>query len=128
MSTYPLKLVIDFDGTIVTNKWPEIGEMMPNAKRIINLLASLGHKIIINTCRSGEHAENARSWLIANGIKFHSFNENLPEQIEFYGSDTRKMSGDIYIDDRQLGGIPEDWNEIYYQIDKSHGTIIQPEQ
>lgn len=128
MSTYPLKLVIDFDGTIVTNKWPEIGEMKPNAQRIINLLASLGHKIIINTCRSGEHAYNAKNWLIQNEITFHSFNENLPESIEFYNSDTRKLTGDIYIDDKNLLGIPDDWNEIYCQIDRSHGTIITGEQ
>jgi hypothetical protein len=45
-------------------------------------------------------------------------NENLPSNIEKYGGDTRKMSADIYIDDRQLGGIPDDWLEIEKMIRK----------
>ena len=109
-------LVIDFDGTIVEAKWPEIGEMRKNAKIAINALRSDGHKIVINTCRAGEYADNAKNWLIENGISFDAFNENLQELIDLYGSDTRKLSGDIYIDDKNLCGIPDDWRTIYKMI------------
>ena len=108
-----LNLIIDFDGTIVYDKYPDIGKEKPNAKTVINRLYDAGHKIVINTCRANLPAANAYGWLVDNGIKFHTFNENLPELIEKYGSDTRKMSGDIYIDDKNLYGIPDDWEVIY---------------
>jgi phenylalanyl-tRNA synthetase beta subunit len=38
--------------------------------------------------------------------------------LEKYKQDCRKISGDIYIDDKNLGGIPDDWNEIYELIQK----------
>lgn len=90
--------------------------MKRNAKLVINLLYTAGHKIIINTCRADQYAAAAYSWLVDNGIKFHVFNENLPELIELYGSDTRKLSGDVYIDDKNLGGIPDDWLHIYQMV------------
>ena len=53
-----------------------------------------------------------------NGIKYHYINCNLPSQIEYFGMDCRKISADIYIDDKQLGGIPDDWNLIYDLVHK----------
>jgi hypothetical protein len=96
--------------------FPLIGEMKPNANVVINCLYQCGDNIIINTCRAGEYADNAKQWLIDNRISFTTFNENLPELIEKYGSDTRKMSGDVYIDDKNLGGIPDDWFEILNMV------------
>ena len=40
------------------------------------------------------------------GIKYHYFNENFPHLIDRYGGDTRKISADIYIDDKCLFDIP----------------------
>jgi len=117
---FVVNLIIDFDGTIVEAKWPEIGEMKPNALTVINRLYDAGHKIVVNTCRVDQYAAAAYSWLVDNGFKFHAFNENLPELIEFYGSDTRKLSGDVYIDDKNLGGIPDDWEEIWKQLAVYH--------
>ena len=109
-------LVIDFDGTIVDSKYPDIGDLKPNAKEVINKLYSEGYTILINTCRSGIYEGNVYTFLKENNINYHYINSNLPSQIEKYGQDCRKISGDIYIDDKQLGGIPKDWKEIYKMI------------
>jgi hypothetical protein len=109
-------IIIDFDGTIVHDSWPEIGTIKPNAKAVINRLFDAGHKIVINTCRADGYAAAAYDWLISHGIQFHAFNENLPELVDYYGSDCRKISGDVYIDDKNLGGIPDDWDEIERMI------------
>ena len=48
-------LAIDFDGCIVEETYPEIGELRKDAKKIINQLVQDGHYIIIWTCRTGEY-------------------------------------------------------------------------
>jgi hypothetical protein len=103
---------IDYDDTIVYQDFPNSGKIKPNAKEVINRFYDEGHHILIWTCRANERLEIAKKYLIECGIKFHLINENLPSNIEQYGGDTRKMSANIYIDDRQLGGIPDDWLEI----------------
>lgn len=35
-------------------------------------------------------------------IEFDAVNDNLPEIIEFYGNNSRKVTGGYYIDDRIL--------------------------
>lgn len=109
---------IDYDDTIVYQDFPNSGTIKPNAKEVINKLYDEGHHILIWTCRAFENAKTAKRYLIECGVRFHLINENLPSNIEQYGGDTRKMSADIYIDDRQLGGIPDDWLEIEKMIRK----------
>jgi hypothetical protein len=109
---------IDYDDTIVYQDFPNTGTIKPNAKEVINRLYDEGHHILIWTCRAFERVQTAKDYLIECGVRFHLINENLPSNIEQYGGDTRKMSADIYIDDRQLGGIPDDWLEIEKMIRK----------
>lgn len=58
-------IVIDFDGTIFTNSFPEVGELIPHAKTIINRWYE-NNTIVINTCRAGKYegmAEDAlKEW------------------------------------------------------------------
>ena len=116
-------LVIDFDGTIVDDEYPNIGIIKPNAKLVINRKFDNGHKIVIGSCRTGVMADRAFNFLLMSGIKFHTFNENLPEVIELYGTDTRKMSGDVYIDDKNLGRPIIDWLEIERELKLFHNII-----
>lgn len=111
-----LMLAIDFDGTIVDHQFPEIGELRPNAVEVINKLYNEGHEITIWTCREGEDLEKAKQFLIDNGIPFHRFNANRPDQICLFNNDCRKVYADIYIDDRQVGGLPKNWEVIYLMV------------
>lgn len=117
---------VDFDGTICTVGYPEIGREREGAKEYINLLYDEGYAIVINTCRSddGEFpaAQMAKDFMKLRGIKYHAFNENLPHLIEFYGCDTRKISADVYIDDKCLFDIPT-WEEKYDIIKQ---TFLDP--
>jgi hypothetical protein len=117
MGNNKLIISIDFDNTIVSQAYPEVGILKSNCKRIINKWYEAGHKIIINTCRSGKFHGDCEKFLIENGISFNYINCNLPELITFYGADTRKISADVYIDDRNLGGLPE-WLEIEKMMDQ----------
>lgn len=114
----PKIISIDWDGTVVENAYPEIGELRKNAKEVINRLFDEGFVILINTCRAGMYEGEVYKFLVKNQIAFNYINCNLPSQIEHFGMDCRKLSADIYIDDKQLGGIPDDWEVIYELIHK----------
>lgn len=117
MEIRKLVLAIDFDGTIAEEKWPEVGELRYEAKKYINQLHQDGHKIVINTCRSGVYEGMAEQFLLDNAIAFDYINCNLPEKILEFKQDCRKISADIYIDDKCIGGLPS-WKEIYRIIQK----------
>lgn len=104
-------IAIDFDGTIVEDAYPEIGKIKENAKRVINRLHAEGHYIIIWTCRNGSLLYKAVQFLHQNDVKFHAANESNADNVAKYGSDTRKVSADIYIDDKIIGGFPG-WDNI----------------
>lgn len=114
----PKIIAVDFDGTLVENAYPNVGELKLNAKTVINKLKKEGFKIIINTCRSGIFEGRVYEFLEEQGIEYDYINSNLPTQIEYFKQDCRKISADIYIDDKNLGGTPDDWNVIYELVHK----------
>jgi len=107
-------IAIDFDGTIVEHDYPRIGSLIKNAKDVINRLHYDGHTILIWTVRSGIAQAEAIQYLMDNDIKFDRVNCDAiqvggnPEWTTF----SPKIYADVYIDDRNLGGMPE-WDEIY---------------
>jgi hydroxymethylpyrimidine pyrophosphatase-like HAD family hydrolase len=99
-------IAVDFDGTLCHDCYPSIGA--PNL-RLIYILRELrkkGTRLILWTCRCGEPLKDALRWSSYHGLEFDAVNENLPEILEKYGSDSRKIFADIYIDDRSFPDIP----------------------
>lgn len=98
-----LKIIaIDFDGTLCENEWPEIGD--PNIELITYLKEEqkVGSKLILWTCRVGEMLKNAVEWCSKQGLIFDAINENLPEIVKSFGTDTRKIFANLYIDDHNI--------------------------
>ena len=110
-------LAIDFDHTICMSDYPDLGMQRKDAGKVIRKLAKEGYGIIINTCRDGVPLSKAIKWLHKNNIPYHYVNCNFPHIIRYYGSDCRKISADIYIDDKCLTGLPK-WKKIKKMIDK----------
>ena len=95
---------VDFDGTLSFGQWPQCG---PPNKGLIEFLKkrkNQGDKLILWTCRDGDDLDAAISWCSCNGIVFDAINDNLPEVIERYGTNSRKISCDYYIDDKSISG------------------------
>ena len=93
------KIAVDFDGTCVTNEYPEIGKdigAVPVLKRFI----ADGHLLILYTMRSGFQLDDAISWFRNNGIPLYGINED-PEQRNWTKSP--KVYANLYIDDAALG-------------------------
>jgi hydroxymethylpyrimidine pyrophosphatase-like HAD family hydrolase len=109
-----MMLAIDFDGTIVEHKYPKIGKAFPFAFETLKALQKKGHQIILWTCRTGKELDEAVKYCQNHGIEFYAVNKNYPEE-QFDLNSPRKIHADIYIDDRNLGGIPS-WGEIYRMI------------
>lgn len=102
-------IAVDMDGTIVKNKWPEIGPFRFGAKWCLKWMKRRGHELILNTCREHSHSINtdkqcllcdARGFLIKEIFNFDYYNQNTPELIAQYGGDCRKISADWMIDDK----------------------------
>jgi len=115
---------LDFDGTITSGEssgpW-NIPAPRKNAVAVINKWANDGYIVIINTLREGEWEDAARAYLSEHGILFHLFNVQDQKRVDAYGLDSRKISADIYIDDRNLGGIPDDFAVIDELVRKQIG-------
>lgn len=107
-------LAIDFDGTIVTHAYPDIGREIPFAFQTLKLLQADGHQLILWTYRTGKRLEEAVEYCSNNGLEFYAVNRCYPEEPD-EETIARKVLADIYVDDRNLGGIP-DWGVIYRKI------------
>ncbi len=108
-------LAIDFDLTICMSHYPALGKEREDAGLYIRQLVQDGYGIVINTCREGLAVADAIHWLEHHKIPYHFINCNFPHIIQEYSADCRKISADLYIDDKCLTGLPP-WNEIYRLI------------
>ncbi len=111
-------IAVDFDGTIVENAYPEVGKPMKNAVKALRYFKEQKHTIIINSCRAGDYLDDMTHYLLYNDIPFDFINENDPKRTSQYGSDTRKISADIYIDDKNIFCHSIDWDEIMREVDR----------
>lgn len=109
-----LTIAVDFDGTIVEHRYPEIGDPIPDAFEILLKLQNEGHRLILWTYRSGKELENAIKYCKSKRLHFYAVNNNFPEE-RYNHSYSRKISADLFIDDRNIGGLPK-WNEIYEMV------------
>ncbi|GEQ87089.1 hypothetical protein ULMS_25970 [Patiriisocius marinistellae] len=109
-----LNIAVDFDGTIVEDAYPKIGKPIIFAFDTIKKLQDKGHRVILWTYRKGKALDEAVAFCKENGITFYAVNMSFPEE-EFDAAYSRKINADIFIDDRNIGGM-KSWGEIYQEI------------
>lgn len=119
-----LIISIDFDGVVVSCRYPEIGVLRNGAKDIINNWYTR-HTVIINSCRCGWFLEEMRTFLHRQGINYHLINENSEERIGMYNTDSRKISFDLNFDDKNAGGFPGwQWADDQVRLAEAFRPII----
>jgi len=121
-----ITLAIDFDGTIVDDAYPGIGKPRIFAFETLKKLQQDGHRLILWTYRHGERLQEAVDFCEKNGIEFYAVNKSFPEEI-YDESMSRKIHCDLFIDDRNLGGILG-WGEIYQLLTNSEAPKIPKER
>lgn len=110
-----MTIAVDFDGTIVEHQYPSIGKERPFAVATLRQLQKElpDMRLILWTVREGDLLRQAVDWCAARGLEFFAVNSNYPEELPApSGCSCRKVTADIYIDDRSLGTLPP-WPEIY---------------
>lgn len=106
---------VDFNGTLsIAAEWPEIGQPNETLFKFLLEQQAEGARMILYTCRSGEPLAEAVRFCKYHGLEFDAVNENLPELIEEYGGDTRKIEADYYIDDKAVNPIKNATAEILF--------------
>lgn len=114
-------IAVDFDGTIVEHRYPEIGEELPFATETLRMLIKDQHRLILWTVREGELLKEAVDWCHERGVDFWAVNRDYPEEEAGNNNHfSRKLKADYFIDDRGIGGLPH-WGEIY-RIIREHTT------
>ena len=99
-----MTIAVDFDGTIVKHRYPNIGEEIPFAVDTLKALQQRHHKLILWSVRK-------------RGLEFYAINRDYPEETTDNNPHfSRKLKVDVFIDDRNLGGLP-DWGTIFDMID-----------
>ncbi len=108
-------IAVDFDGTIVTHAYPKIGKPIPFAiDTLLKLQNEDHHQLILWTVREGELLDEAVEYCRKKGLEFYAVNSNYPEETAEHNA-PRKITADLWIDDRNIGGLP-DWGTIYHMI------------
>ena len=108
-------IAVDFDGTIVDHCYPEIGKEIPFATTTLKMLIADRHQLILWTVRRGELLQAAVDWCKERGVEFYAVNKNFPEEVVENDGCYNKVNAELFIDDRNLGGLP-DWGKIYQII------------
>ncbi|MDE5947208.1 MAG: hypothetical protein K2G86_00215 [Prevotella sp.] len=125
-----MTIAVDFDGTIVTHCYPEIGEERPFAIETLKALIRDRHRLILWSVREGKLLDEAVEWCRERGVEFYAVNRDYPEETrEGNQNYSRKLKVDLFIDDRNVGGLPE-WGVIYEMITKKrtwHNLLAEAE-
>jgi hydroxymethylpyrimidine pyrophosphatase-like HAD family hydrolase len=120
-------IAVDFDGTCVTHEYPYVGHDI-GAIQVLKRIVDSGHKLILNTMRSGQELEEAVGWFEENEISLYGINNN-PTQKSWTKSP--KVYAHLYIDDAALGcplifdqaisGRPfVDWYQVEKYMEECH--------
>lgn len=126
-----MKIAVDFDGTIVDHRYPEIGEPVPGALNWLRGWIQAGAELILWTMRcdsekSGPVLTQAVEFCRHHGIEFVGINES-PGQSDW--SNSPKAYASLYIDDAAFGcplkENPRSGGRPYVGWDLVGPTILQ---
>lgn len=116
-------IAVDFDGTIVEDAYPKIGEPKMFVFETLREIQKHRHQLILSTTRTGKELEEAIEFCALNGIQFYAVNNSFPEE-KFDGSASRKLNCELFISCKNIGGI-EGWGEIWQEIQQITGEGTQ---
>lgn len=110
-------IAVDFDGTIVEHRYPQIGKELPFAIAALKKLQTERHLLILWTVREGKLLDEAVDYCRKRGLEFYAVNANHPDELPQGqpGRPCRKVKADLFIDDCNMGGLP-DWGAVYEMV------------
>lgn len=113
-----MTIAVDFDGTIVEHEYPAVGKEIPFATDTLKKMIHDGHRLVLWTVREGRLLQEAIEFCRERGVEFYAINRDYPEEEKEHNKHfSRKLKVDLWIDDRNVGGLP-DWGTIYEMVRK----------
>lgn len=96
-------IAVDFDGTIFTDEYPNVGKPIWKTINYCKSEQAKGAILILWTCRNGQDLVEAVAQCEIVGLHFDYVNENAwVNTMEFGSMDNRKIYADEYIDDKAI--------------------------
>lgn len=121
-----LKIAVDFDGTIVEDRYPGIGKPQLFAFETLKALQQQQHQLILWTVREGKALKEAVDFCRKHGVEFYAINKNFPEE-ELEPGQSRKLNVDYFIDDRSIGGFLG-WSKVWELLGNNPVEYTLPEK
>ena len=75
-----LLIAVDFDGTVVEDRYPAVGKPKPFSIETLKMLQADGHRIILWTYRHGKKLDEAVEFLRNQGVPPYAVNRSYPEE------------------------------------------------
>ena len=99
-----MTIAVDFDGTIVTHEYPNIGKEIPFAVQTLKMLQDDGHKLILWTVREGDLLRDAIQWCREKGLEFYTGNpqDAFPNELDKFRAMMKEEGWDCGQDDEEL--------------------------
>ena len=113
MATLPYIIAVDFDGTLVEDKFPDIGEVRKSVWDEVIRAQERGVKIILWTSRDNDRLKAAVEFCTERGLHFDAINDNLDECKILFDNDTRKVYANEYWDDKAIGSFCDYQSPVY---------------
>ncbi len=100
----PPIIAVDFDGTLVEDRFPDIGEQKLSTWYAIEnwRKENPDGKVVLWTCRTGQNLKAAVDYCAERGLHFDAINDNIDEVKVRYGENARKVYANAYWDDRAV--------------------------
>ncbi len=118
-------IAVDFDGTLCRGKWPEIGDANEDIIRALINSQKDGAKLILWTCREGDDLKAAVMWCMKHGLRFDAINDNLEENKEYFGNNSRKVYATEYWDDKNVTIVHANGKYATVRADDKQVAVVQ---
>jgi hypothetical protein len=121
-----MKTFLDFDGTMVLHRYPDIGEEVPDAVQTVKELIAAGHEVILNTYRVEiglAELYAAINWLKERGIKLGFYTQHKYPPA-FFG----KFGQDYFIDDHPSDAPLLESGAVDWSVVREHFRLKQIEK
>jgi hypothetical protein len=92
-------IAVDFDGTLVENRFPGIGPPVPGAVQTLRAATARGDRLILWTCRTGRTLQDAVAWCRKHGLTLAGVNADPKRK------GGPKLYADLYLDDKVPGAL-----------------------
>ena len=118
------RIVVDLDGTLVDERWPELGDFLPGAVEAMQTFHSLGHTITVDSCRLNPYKMFSRE--LRDPEELEAEIQRLRDKLDSAGlsfvyiwTKHGKPYADLYIDnngERYTNSGPNAWKRLTEKV------------